>query len=261
MEVPRPVYPEVSPDANPLTWSEDEAFLRMGLVSGVSRATTYRPSQLGGNHIQRKIPRYMADKTAEEKNCVKHKTASSSHTPGMPIMQLDMWVYFVVICPDILHVWFAGVIVIWCLKCQMCVAFGMMPECETPRTAFDLIFSLFPDPPELISYDNGCNLHHFILNREPTHFKWSEMVIDEFHAKSHKECSLNYNSGEFRTRATNYSLCEQKNRALKALCTSFAKMDQMGFLEMCRFKLAAVNLYQAERNTDSNRVFWHGPRP
>ena len=142
----------------------------------------------------------------------------------------------------------------------MCVGFGMMPECESARTAFDLIFALFPDPPQLVSYDNGCNLHHFILNREPEHFKWSEILIDEFHANSHKECSLNYSSGEYRTRARNYSLCEQKNRPLQALCTSFSKMDQIGFLELSRFKLAAGNLYQKERNSGSHRVFWRGPR-
>ena len=85
MGVPSPVHPEVSPDVDPLKWSEDEAFLRMGLFSGVSNAETYRPSDLGGNHIQRRIPRYMADKKTEERSCVKHKTASSSHTPGVHV--------------------------------------------------------------------------------------------------------------------------------------------------------------------------------
>ena len=109
----------------------------------------------------------------------------------------------------------------------------------------------------LHDYALRCNLHHFVLNREPLHFKKSEFVIDEFHANSHKECSINYNTSQFRSYALNFSLCEQKNRALAALCTPFAHMDQIAFLELCRFKLAAMNLYQVERNGgQSNKVFW-----
>ena len=89
-EFPPPVYPEVSPDGDQLKWSEDEAFLRMGLFSGISDAETYRPSELGGSQIQRRIPRYMADKRTEDRSCVKHKTASSSHTPGMSILPREV---------------------------------------------------------------------------------------------------------------------------------------------------------------------------
>ena len=101
-----------------------------------------------------------------------------------------------------------------------------------------------------------CNLHQYILNREPVHFKMTEILIDEFHAKSHKECSINYNSGQFRSRARNFSLCEQKNRGLAAMATNFSHMDQISFLELCRYKLAAINLYQKERNSVSHKVFW-----
>ena len=68
--------------ADPAKWGEEEAFLRMGMFSGLS-SQPYQPSECGGNHVHRKIPRYIADKKTEEKGCVKHKTASSSHTPGM----------------------------------------------------------------------------------------------------------------------------------------------------------------------------------
>ena len=104
-----------------------------------------------------------------------------------------------------------------------------------------------------------CNLHQYVLNRTPEFFKLSEFMIDEFHANSHKECSINYNSSQFQTRARNFSLCEQKNRSLAALSTPFARMDQFSFLELCRFKLAAINKYQEERNSASHRVFWRPP--
>ena len=37
----------------------------------------------------------------------------------------------------------------------MCVAFAMMPQCESARTAFDMLYALYPEPASLISYDNG----------------------------------------------------------------------------------------------------------
>ena len=82
---PLPALPttrEEAPDVDPTSWSEDEAFLRMGMFSGLS-SEPYQPSQYGGNHIFRKIPRYLADIRSEEKGCTKHKTPSSSHTPGI----------------------------------------------------------------------------------------------------------------------------------------------------------------------------------
>ena len=68
--------------SDPTGWSEDEAFLRMGLFGGFA-STPYQPSELGGSHIIRQVPRYEADAKSEEKGCTKHKTASSSHTPGI----------------------------------------------------------------------------------------------------------------------------------------------------------------------------------
>ena len=107
------------------------------------------------------------------------------------------------------------------------------------------------------AHAHSCNLHHFVLNREPSHFQRSQFVIDEFHANSHKDCSINYNTSQFKWLAPNFSLCEQKNAPLAALSTPFSHMDQIGFLELARYKLASMNLYQRERNNgSSHKVFW-----
>ena len=87
----------------------------------------------------------------------------------------------------------------------------------------------------------------------------SEFMIDEFHYKNHKSCSLNYSSGQFPQRAINYSLAEQKNSPLADLGNSIAHMDQVSFLRLLRFKLAAMNVYQRERANRSSRCFWLPP--
>lgn len=39
--------------------------------------------------------------------------------------------------------------------------------------------------PELVIYDNGCNLHNYCLNREPVFFKPTWFVVDRFHWPNH----------------------------------------------------------------------------
>ena len=64
------------------------------------------------------------------------------------------------------------------------------------RTVFETLLCRFPHPPKSICMDNSCNLHDFILNREPEHFKDMHMYIDEAHFRGHKHCSPAYNTGK-----------------------------------------------------------------
>lgn len=116
-------------------------------------------------------------------------------------------------------------------------------------------------PPSLPFPSCRCNLHQFSLNREPWFFAFVCFLIDEFHAKNHADCSCNYNSAEFRTRAPDFSLAEQKNRPLADVATSFAHMDQVSFLFMMRFKLACMNMYEREHQAGTGRVFWRRAPP
>ena len=105
-----------------------------------------------------------------------------------------------------------------------------------------------------------CNLHHYILLREANLFKSVEFFIDEFHAKGHSDCSLNYNSSQFKSRVKDFSLAEQKNSPLSEHKNSFAHMDQASFLIMLRFKLACMNIYQFHHDSaNSDVVFWKLP--
>eukprot|EP00873_Tetraselmis_striata_P022319 jgi/Tetstr1/442583/TSEL_030679.t1 len=140
-----------------------------------------------------------------------------------------------------------GIMVHWCLHCKNCVMFGVMDSAEGPGSAFEHFHCFYPKMPDAISYDNGCNLHRYALNREPWLWKFVQILIDEFHAKNHVDCSCNYNSAEHKTKAGNFSLCEQKFAPLAASANAFSHMDQVSFLLLMRFKLACMNLYQWER--------------
>ena len=84
--------------------------------------------------------------------------------------------------------------------------------------------------------------------------------IVEFHALGHSDCSLNYNTSQFKTRIFDSSLAEQKNSPLSFARNSFSLMDQGSFLLMLRFKLACLNIYQKEHGkVDSSVVFWRPP--
>eukprot|EP00873_Tetraselmis_striata_P008878 jgi/Tetstr1/429142/TSEL_019103.t1 len=140
-----------------------------------------------------------------------------------------------------------GIMVHWGLHCKNCVMFGVMDSAEGPGSAFEHFHCFYPKMPDAISYDNGCNLHRYALNREPWLWKFVQILIDEFHAKNHVDCSCNYNSAEHKTKAGNFSLCEQKFAPLAASANAFSHMDQVSFLLLMRFKLACMNLYQWER--------------
>mmetsp|Transcript_43978 Transcript_43978/g.113863 ORF Transcript_43978/g.113863 Transcript_43978/m.113863 type:complete len:262 (-) Transcript_43978:38-823(-) len=193
----------------------------------------FRHPPLGGNHVHRELRMYEVSSRGNTRPCNKYGTQSSSNLPG--------------------------IMVHWCLHCKNCVMFGVMDSAEGPGSAFEHFHCFYPKMPDAISYDNGCNLHRYALNREPWLWKFVQILIDEFHAKNHIDCSCNYNSAEHKTKAGNFSLCEQKFAPLAASANAFSHMDQVSFLLLMRFKLACMNLYQWERTRGTGRVFWRAP--
>jgi hypothetical protein len=55
-----------------------------------------------------------------------------------------------------------------------------------------LLLTRFDYPPEIIIYDNACNLHDFCVHREPDFFKTVQFIIDKLHVTGHKHCSVVY---------------------------------------------------------------------
>ena len=70
-----------------------------------------------------------------------------------------------------------------------------MPGAEAPSTVFEALITRWPNAPAAITYDNGCNLHAYMLNRAPTFFKETEVFVDHMHFKGHTACSIAYDTG------------------------------------------------------------------
>ena len=79
------------------------------------------------------------------------------------------------------------------LFCQHGFAHGfrLMDTPESPKTAFDFLMCYLRKMPRIVIYDNACNLHNYVLRREPRRFKHTRFLIDRLHAPGHR-CSLGY---------------------------------------------------------------------
>lgn len=117
-----------------------------------------------------------------------------------------------------------------------------MDSAESPKTAFELIYTRWEKAPELITYDNCCRLMDYCLNREPEHFKNTCFLVDAMHYKNHTNCSCAFNikeSGPYKR--FNSQLCEQKNAKLVTIRDSAAYMKQTNFIFLMRHVLYLLN--------------------
>ena len=140
-----------------------------------------------------------------------------------------------------------------CAECSICRLSAMMVDAESPRTPFELLYTHWDECPSLVCYDNGCNMDHFILNREPEHFKDMDIAIDHFHHCEHKKCSKCYDSDEFHS-LMNSSLAEQKNSFFADVRSLAVNMTQATCLWFVREKIYRMNKLQRKRN--EGKVFW-----
>ena len=102
--------------------------------------------------------------------------------------------------------------------------------------------------PTLVIYDNGCNLHNYILNREPHFFKKTWFLIDRFHWPNHigkiimlkvilhksvffcLGCSSAYNISKYpQFQDVNTQIVEQSNSFLKRAKSSLSYMNKEHF--------------------------------
>jgi hypothetical protein len=104
--------------------------------------------------------------------------------------------------------------VLHCLDCGQCLGFNMMPDAESPRTLFEVLFTRWqPSAPSVIVYDNSCHGHVYCLNREPEWCKDSVFAIDKVHYKGHVGCSAGYDISSYPGLAHyNSSMAEQRVR-------------------------------------------------
>ena len=86
-----------------------------------------------------------------------------------------------------------------------------MKDAECPRTLFEAIYVHWPQPPEVVVYDNSCHAMTYVLNREPTWFQDVQWVIDAAHFPGHTGCAYAFDiKRQPLLSKLNSQICEQK---------------------------------------------------
>jgi hypothetical protein len=143
-----------------------------------------------------------------------------------------------------------GVILVYCVEHSNCIGFIVQNEPESPRVIYEMLGSRFRVMPKIVMYDNGCNLHEYVLNRAPKLFKDTYFLVDGFHANSHRNCMPAYDTGKYMglCRGLNSSLLEQKNARYTKLKFISPLQRFRSFVALLRFAVAKNNLDQWRKN-------------
>lgn len=147
-----------------------------------------------------------------------------------------------------------GVLLFYCLEHQNCIGFVVLPNAEGPRIVYEILATRFETPPEVVIYDNACNLSEYVLNRTPFLFRRTQFLVDEFHFKSHSICAPTFSTGQNPciTDLLNTSLTEQRNSKLARLNRTVPLMRSRVFFSVLRAVVAHDNDKTRERNKNRN---------
>lgn len=113
----------------------------------------------------------------------------------------------------------AGVVFFYCVDHNKCIGFIILGKSESPKIITQFMLTRLENMPDVIIYDNCCNLCEYILNRIPKPFENTRFMVDGFHFESHNNCSNSFNTSDHPgiTKTINTSLVEQKNAKLRFL--------------------------------------------
>ncbi|XP_062580159.1 uncharacterized protein LOC134242143 [Saccostrea cucullata] len=158
---------------------------------------------------------YAMDKAKGDILCTKKFSHHSSLLPGI----------FTVFCPH-----------------GICYGFEVMECAESPNRPFSLLKTRFEEPPDVIIYDNSCNLHNYALNRDPAYFSNTLFVVDALHWDNHTACSQGYRAHSYPLlKNLNTQIVEQNNSKLRKLKSSLSYMKPENFMNTLKFFLWFCN--------------------
>ncbi|KAL2092706.1 hypothetical protein ACEWY4_012504 [Coilia grayii] len=97
-----------------------------------------------------------------------------------------------------------------------CLGFAIMEQVESVEVPFRILRTRFQKCPELVVYDNVCQLHTYALRRDPHFVKDSRFLVDRLHWRNHSGCSEGYNLDAYpQNMCLNSQLAEQTCSAEK----------------------------------------------
>jgi hypothetical protein len=144
-----------------------------------------------------------------------------------------------------------GLFLCFCKEHGKMIGYHAMKYSESERTVHNLIYSRFPEAPSIIIYDNGCNLHQYVLFREPRFFRNTTFVLDRLHENSHGSCSPAYSPDQFvQLQRTNTQVVEQKNSLYVQKRAQLYAMGHFMFLFHLRYYTwACTGQFRPKTNT------------
>ena len=93
---------------------------------------------------------------------------------------------------------------------------------------FQNTFKFFSKWTLSLVYDFGCNLHNYLLNREPREIEFKRVFVDSFHYKNHTACASSYDAANYKKylpKGFYTTGREQINSKLSKIEESFRQMN------------------------------------
>lgn len=130
-----------------------------------------------------------------------------------------------------------GIFTVFCPH-GVCYGFEVMVTAESPNVPFTFLKTRFEQPPEIVIYDNACNLFQYALNRDPAYFKETRFLIDSLHWPNHKKCAAGYEARSYpKLRGINTQIVEQSNAKIRKLKSSLSYMKPENFIDTLKLFL------------------------
>jgi len=143
-----------------------------------------------------------------------------------------------------------GIMVYSCGLCRCIVGFHALDKPEGTLAVFSSLYTRFEEAPDIIVYDNGCNLANSCVMREPEFFESSDFYVDAFHHESHA-CHPGMSSK--RGKVKNSPLQEQKNKSIDKVTTQMSYMAQVTYLWFIRHFLYMMNVQELAKSPGPRR--------
>ena len=142
----------------------------------------------------------------------------------------------------------AGTLCFFCAEHRFCIGFVVLTSSESVQHVYNVLITRFNHMPSVIIYDNGCNLHEYILNRTPWYFVNTMVLCDGFHWQNHINCCDGYNSKLYPFLAgISTVLHEQKNSRIAKLKSTSIHMKFESFSWILMYFLNDLNKYELKK--------------
>lgn len=136
-----------------------------------------------------------------------------------------------------------GVLLFFCLEHQQCLGFIVLEQAESLKIVTETILTRFVIIPQIIVYDNSCNLESYALARYPKSFMNTKFLVDKFHFRSHSECANTYDSGRYSgiLSSINTSMLEQKNSRIACIKKTAPYLNVRSFSDKLAYMIRKLN--------------------